>query len=135
MHEVQGIKDTPELDTRIELSLDAFLPETLVQDERLRVEVYKRIAMIENEDTKMDVEAELIDRFGDIPEPVEALILVAHLRAITRRLGINAPVPAPRRHPYAAGSPSSFPIPWRCSPRQPRLTSASHSATACRLKC
>jgi len=89
VHEVQGIKDTPELDTRIELSLDAFLPETLVQDERLRVEVYKRIAMIEDEYTKMDVEAELIDRFGDIPEPVEALILVAHLRAITRRLGIT----------------------------------------------
>ena len=89
VHEVRGIKDTPELDTRIELSLDAFLPETLVQDERLRVEVYKRIAMIEDEDTKLDVEAELIDRFGDIPEPVEVLILVARLRAVTRRLGIN----------------------------------------------
>ncbi len=89
VHEVQGIKDTPELDTRIELSLDAYLPDTLVQDERLRVEVYKRIAMIEDEDSKLDVEAELIDRFGDIPEPVETLILVARLRAVTRRLGIN----------------------------------------------
>ena len=89
VHEVRGIKDTPELDTRIELALDAYLPETLVQDERLRVEVYKRIAMIEDEDTRLDVEAELIDRFGDIPEPVEALILVARLRAVTRRLGIN----------------------------------------------
>jgi len=89
VHEVRGIRDTPELDTRIELALDAFLPESLVQDERLRVEVYKRIAMIEDEDSKLDVEAELIDRFGDIPAPVETLILVARLRAVTRRLGIS----------------------------------------------
>ncbi|HPF88501.1 MAG TPA: transcription-repair coupling factor [Candidatus Limiplasma sp.] len=89
VHEVQGIKDTPELDTRVELALDAFLPEDLVQDERLRIEVYKRIAMIEDDVTKLDIEAELIDRFGDIPQPVENLMLVARLRAVTRRLGIN----------------------------------------------
>ncbi|MFH1513146.1 MAG: transcription-repair coupling factor, partial [Bacillota bacterium] len=89
VHEVQGIKDTPELDTRVELSLDAFLPESLVQDERLRIEIYKRIAMIEDEESRLDVEAELIDRFGDIPGPVENLILVARLRAVTRRLGID----------------------------------------------
>ncbi len=89
VHEVQGIKDVPELDTRVELKLDAYLPESLVQDERLRIEVYKRIAMIEDEDSRLDVEAELIDRFGDIPEPVENLVRVARLRSVTRRLGIN----------------------------------------------
>ena len=89
IHEVQGIKDTPELDTRVELALDAFLPEGLVQDERLRIEIYKRIAMIEDDESKLDIEAELIDRFGDIPQPVENLILVSRLRAVTRRLGIN----------------------------------------------
>ena len=89
VHEVQGVKDTPELDTRIEVALDAFLPESLAADERLRIEIYKRIAMIEDEDSRLDVEAELIDRFGDIPPPVENLILVARLRAVTRKLGIN----------------------------------------------
>ena len=89
VHEVRGIKDTPELDTRVELQLDAFLPETFVKNERLRVEVYKRIAMIEDEDSRLDIEGELIDRFGDIPAPVENLILVARLRAVTRRLGVN----------------------------------------------
>ena len=89
VHEVQGVKDTPELDTRVELSVDAFLPEGMVHDERLRIEIYKRIAMIEDENSKLDIEAELIDRFGDIPQPVENLMLVARLRAVTRRLGIN----------------------------------------------
>jgi transcription-repair coupling factor (superfamily II helicase) len=89
VHEVQGVKDTPELDTRVELALDAYLPETFVLDERLRIEIYKRIAMIEDEDSKLDIEAELVDRFGDIPKPVENLMLVARLRAVTRRLGIN----------------------------------------------
>ncbi len=89
IHEVQGIKDTPELDTRVEIALDAYLPEGLVQDERLRIEIYKRIAMIEDENSRLDIEAELIDRFGDIPQPVENLVLVSRLRAVTRRLGIN----------------------------------------------
>lgn len=89
VHEVQGIQDTPELDTRVELAVDAYLPEAFVQDERLRIEIYKRIAMIEDEESKLDIEAELIDRFGEIDKPVENLILVARLRAVTRRLGIN----------------------------------------------
>ncbi len=87
--EAQGIEQTPELDTRVELSIDAFLPQDYVPREQLRVEVYKRIAMIEDEAGRMDIEEELIDRFGDIPEPVENLMLIAQLRGVTRKLGIS----------------------------------------------
>ena len=87
--EVQGMEETPELDTRMELHIDAFLPEEYVPSELLRVEIYKRIAMIEEEAGRMDIEEELIDRFGDIPEPVVNLTRIAELRAITRRLGIS----------------------------------------------
>lgn len=87
--EAQGVEQTPELDTRVELTLDAFLPEDYVPEEKLRVEIYKRIAMIQDEAGRSDIEEELIDRFGDIPAPVLNLMHIAQLRGITRRLGIS----------------------------------------------
>ncbi len=87
--EAQGHAETPELDTRVELAIDAYLPEDSVPDERLRIEIYKRIAMIEDDDSRLEIEAELIDRFGDVEQPVQNLVMIAHLRAITRRLGVN----------------------------------------------
>ena len=73
----------------VELSIDAYLPEELVPDERLRIEIYKRIAMVEDEESRLSIEEELIDRFGDIPEPVENLIRIAQLRGVTRKLGVS----------------------------------------------
>lgn len=87
--EAQGVEQTPELDTRVELNIDAFLPQDYVPHEQLRVEVYKRIAMIEDEAGRLDIEEELIDRFGDIPKPVENLMRIAQLRGVTRKLGIS----------------------------------------------
>ena len=87
--EAQGKEQIPELDTRVELNIDAYLPETYVREERLRVEVYKRIAMVEDEETRLSIEEELIDRFGDIPGPVENLIRIAQLRGVTRKLGVS----------------------------------------------
>ena len=87
--EVQGIETQPELDTRIELQINAFLPEDYVSAELLRIEIYKRISMIASEDDRLDIEEELIDRFGDIPMPVQNLTRIAQLRAVTRRLGIS----------------------------------------------
>jgi len=85
--EAQGHIPQPELDTRIELAVDAYLPDGYISQELLRVEVYKRIAMIQDSDGRVDIEDELVDRFGDIPPPVRNLVSIAHLRAITRRLG------------------------------------------------
>lgn len=87
--EVQGLEEKPELDTRIELSINAYLPDEYIGQELLRIEIYKRIAMIEDEEGRLDIEEELIDRFGDIPAPVDNLARIAQLRAVTRRLGIS----------------------------------------------
>jgi len=87
--EAQGREEIPELDTRVELAVNAFLPADFVPDEKMRIEIYKRIAMIEDQTSRMDIEEELIDRFGDIPEPVKNLISIAQLRAVTRKLGVN----------------------------------------------
>jgi len=87
--EARGVEQVPELDTRVELHIDAYLPEEYVDNEQLRVEVYKRIAMVSDEECRMAIEDELIDRFGDIPRPVENLIRIAQLRGATRKLGVS----------------------------------------------
>jgi len=73
----------------VELRVDAFLPESYVAQEKLRVEIYKRIAMIQDAAGRLDIEEELIDRFGDIPQPVLNLMSIAQLRGVTRKLGIS----------------------------------------------
>ena len=67
-------------DTLIDINIDAFIPGTYVEDEMQRLDIYKRIASIETEDERDDMTDELIDRFGDIPKPVQNLLLIALLK-------------------------------------------------------
>lgn len=85
-----GIGEKPEkrLDTRIEIKVDAFLPGDYVQGDVQRMEVYKRISLIENREDREDIIEELIDRFGDMPDSVLNLIDIAHLKALVRKMGI-----------------------------------------------
>ena len=79
----------PELETRIDVKADAYLPERYVRDNNQRMEIYKRIALIRSREDREDVLEELIDRFGDPPEEVVHLVDIAHLRALCARLGVN----------------------------------------------
>ena len=89
LREARGEKGIPsELDTRVEMKIDAFLPGDYVRDERQRMEVYKRIASIKNRADREDIEEELLDRFGEAPELVDRLLDIAHLRAMAMQLGI-----------------------------------------------
>ena len=87
--EAQGIHQKPELDTRVELNINAYLPEDYVSGDKLRVEIYKRIAMVQDQTSRMEIEDELIDRFGGVPDPVANLMSIAQLRGITRQMGIR----------------------------------------------
>ena len=79
----------PELETRVDVRVDAFLPERYVRGELQRMEIYKRIALIRNRIDREDVLEELIDRFGDPPPEVICLVDIAHLRALCARLGVS----------------------------------------------
>ncbi len=87
MAEVQGIPDRSELETRVDLKVDAFLPEGYISDERLRLEVYRRIAALQTDADRSDITDELIDRFGEIPPEVETLLDVSQLRALLSGIG------------------------------------------------
>ena len=78
-----------DLDTRVDLRVDAYLPETYIADEKQRMEMYKRIASIGSEADRAEVLDELIDRYGDVPAVVETLLDVSQLRAMCNALGIS----------------------------------------------
>ncbi|HJE52412.1 MAG TPA: transcription-repair coupling factor, partial [Tessaracoccus flavescens] len=78
---------------RVEIPVDAHLPEDYIASERLRLEMYKQIAEIRTEADIEAVRAELTDRYGEPPAAVEALMGVARLRMLAREHGIQEIVP------------------------------------------
>jgi transcription-repair coupling factor (superfamily II helicase) len=73
---------------KIELPVDAHLPHDYVPGERLRLEMYKKLAAVVDEQQLGEIEAELDDRYGPPPEPVRNLLEVARLRTVARAAGV-----------------------------------------------
>ena len=89
MAEAQGKTDRSELATRVDLHVDAFLPNDYIADEKQRMEMYKRIANLSSADDRADIIDELVDRFGEPPRTVETLLDVSQLRVACNRVGIS----------------------------------------------
>ena len=79
----------PEPEVRIELPVDAHLPADYIESERLRLEMYKRLAEVRSEADVKAVEAELHDRYGTPPPEVLNLIEVARFRLLARSAGLT----------------------------------------------
>ena len=75
-------------DTLIDITVDAFIPESYIPDAAGRIEVYKKIAAIQSEADAIDVQAELADRYGKTSQSVQGLIDISLLRVIAAELGI-----------------------------------------------
>jgi transcription-repair coupling factor (superfamily II helicase) len=87
--EYRGDGGGEEPDCRIELPVDAHLPHEYVPSERLRLEMYKRLAEVRTDSDVAEVGAELLDRYGELPQPVSTLMQVARLRARARTTGLT----------------------------------------------
>lgn len=79
--------EVPEV--KVELPVTAHLPEAYVPAERLRLEAYKRLADAHTDEQVDEVAAELIDRYGPLPEVAQALVDVARFRVHCREAGIH----------------------------------------------
>lgn len=75
------LEDEP-YSTTIDLNADAFIPTSYIPNEYQKLDIYKRIASIDNEDEMDDMLEELIDRFGDVPKKVQQLLSIAMLKAL-----------------------------------------------------
>lgn len=85
-----------DFETSIDLQVDAFIPATYIRSEFQKLDMYKRIAGIENAEEYAGMQEELVDRFGDIPAAAENLLRVALLKAEAHRAGITQIVQKPK---------------------------------------
>jgi transcription-repair coupling factor (superfamily II helicase) len=89
VHEFRGDQE-PELnEVRIELPVDAHLPHDYIPSERLRLEMYKRLAEVRSDEDVDLLLEELKDRYGEPPVEVQSLLFVARFRARARQAGIG----------------------------------------------
>jgi transcription-repair coupling factor (superfamily II helicase) len=78
-----------EHDIRVELPIDAHLPESYVDDANARLDLYRRLAAVRDANGVRELEAELADRFGPLPEPARRLTALAALKVLLDRWGID----------------------------------------------
>ncbi|MGN1002660.1 MAG: TRCF domain-containing protein, partial [Oscillospiraceae bacterium] len=86
--EERGIKPEVRTECAADLAVSANIPERYVPSPEQRMDLYRRIALIRSEEEADDLTDELIDRFGDPPSAVNALIHVALLRGEATKAGI-----------------------------------------------
>ena len=86
VQEEKGIEVQEQFETTLDISLDAFIPDTYIRDEFQKLDIYKRIAAIEDESDYDDMLEELLDRFGELPKTVQNLLTVALLKGMAHRL-------------------------------------------------
>lgn len=77
---VKGIRVEEDFQTTVDMDMDAFIPDAYVRNEFTKLDLYKRIAGIENDAEAEDIVEEMADRFGKVPESVLNLIDIALLR-------------------------------------------------------
>ncbi|MFM2180580.1 MAG: hypothetical protein RL192_742, partial [Actinomycetota bacterium] len=92
VHEYKaGIIETaePNHECKVELPINAHLDSQYVPGERLRLDLYRRLADVRNGEDVKAIEEELLDRFGALPEEAQTLLGVAALRAFAKSISLR----------------------------------------------
>jgi transcription-repair coupling factor (superfamily II helicase) len=76
-------------ETTVDMDMDAFIPATYIKNEVQKLDIYKRIADIESEEELIDMQEELLDRYGDIPHAVNNLLNIALIKSICNSVYIQ----------------------------------------------
>ncbi len=83
---LKGIATIEDFSTTIDLDVDAYIPPSYIVNEVQKLDIYKRIASIENPAESVDMKEELLDRFGEIPKSVDNLLRIALIRVQAHKL-------------------------------------------------
>ena len=87
---LKGEGEEESFTTTIDLNIDAYIPDSYIKNEYQKLDIYKRIAAISNEEEMDDMTEELIDRFGDIPKKVQQLLHIAALKGLAHSAYVTA---------------------------------------------
>jgi len=85
--EVQEVEG--DFETVADIQMDAFIPDSYIRNEALKLDIYRRIAAVENEAESEDMLEELIDRFGEPPKSTLNLLRITNLRSKAHRLYVR----------------------------------------------
>ena len=81
---------------QIAVGTSVMIPETYVPDLAVRLSLYRRLADLEDPNEIEAAAAELVDRFGKLPEEVETLLKVVGIKALCRRANVDRIEAGPR---------------------------------------
>jgi transcription-repair coupling factor (superfamily II helicase) len=90
VREAKGEEAAVPAETSIELPVEAYIPDAYIPDTNQKVAIYKRIASFDSLEEIPDMEDELVDRYGDLPAPVNNLLAVARIRVLAGKLKIKS---------------------------------------------
>ena len=86
---LKGYKTQSDFNTLIDMDVDAFIPPEYILNEYQKLDIYKRIASLENQDECEEMQGELKDRFGNIPKSVVNLLRISMVRVQAHSLYIE----------------------------------------------
>ena len=87
--EAEGKAPVAEFEAVVDIRIDASIPESYIKTSSGRMEMYKKISLIENKEDFLEVIDELTDRYGDIPRETKNLLDVALCRAMLKAVRIS----------------------------------------------
>lgn len=86
--ELKGVAAAPPPETALEFRVEAYLPDTYIEDARQKIALYKRMVSASRLDEVAELEDEVTERFGPMPEPVFELLRLTRIRVMARELGL-----------------------------------------------
>lgn len=89
VRQLKGEKVEEDFETSVDLVIDAYIPAAYIPSEFIKLDMYKKIAGIENKEEYQDIQEELEDRFGDIPLAAQNLLSIALLKSCAHSAGIS----------------------------------------------
>ncbi len=89
VNELRGDADAPQINTKVEIPVDSFIPEAYVEDGLQRISLYQKIARVESFHEIEQVRMEFIDRFGALPDPCKMLIGSVEMRISAQKIGVE----------------------------------------------
>ena len=90
MEQLKNTPVRPTFETTMRIGVDAYIPSTYISNEAQKLEVYKKIAAITNEEEYLEMQEELLDRYSDMPAPVGNLVDISFLKALANELGADS---------------------------------------------
>ncbi|MBP1970358.1 transcription-repair coupling factor (superfamily II helicase) [Virgibacillus natechei] len=86
----KDMDDIKVFEPELALDIDAYIPDSYINDEKQKIGIYKQFQAIEAAEDIDDLKDELIDRFGDYPQEVEHLFAVSSLKMYAKRERIES---------------------------------------------